>query len=147
VFEHYNERDIIMIRSSELATESKAGLRFLVIEDLSELADLMVECLRARDFEAEVASTGEAALRLLSSGSFDVALVDIDLPDTTGFEVVAHATAAGWLGRTRIVICTGSRLEEHRQRAARIPGSRFLWKPFAFPELMKCVNEITADLV
>lgn len=129
-----------MIRNAELATEPKAGLRFLVIEDMSELADLMVECLRARDFEAEVASTGGAALRLLSSGSFDVALVDIDLPDISGFEVVAVATAAGWLDRTRIVFCTGSRLEEHRQRAERIPGSRFLWKPFAFPELMNCIT-------
>ena len=145
VFEHYNERDIIMIKSAELAMESKAGLRFLVIEDMAELAVALVECLRALDFEAEVASTGEAALRMLSSRSFDVALVDIDLPDTTGFEVVAIASAAGWLGHTAIVFCTGSPSEEHQQRAARFPGSRFLLKPFAFQGLLKYVEEIRAD--
>jgi DNA-binding response OmpR family regulator len=136
-----------MTRSSELAAECKAGLRFLVIEDLVQLAGITVEYLRALDFEAEVASTGEAALRLLSSRSFDVALVGIDLPDTTGFEVVALAAASGWLGRTRIIFCTGSRSEEYQQRAAHFPGSRFLWKPFAFPDLMKCVSEITAGQV
>jgi DNA-binding response OmpR family regulator len=60
-----------------------------VVEDMAELADLLVQCLEALEIEVEVAATGEAVLLLLSRGSFDVALVDIELPDTTGFEVMA----------------------------------------------------------
>ena len=41
-----------MNKSAELAAESETGLRFLVIEDMAELAELMAECLRARDFKA-----------------------------------------------------------------------------------------------
>lgn len=116
--------------------------RFLVVEDMAELADLLVQCLEALEIEVEVAATGEAALLLLSRGSFDVALVDIELPDTTGFEVMAIARESGWLRNTHIVFCTGSRSEEYRQRAARFSGSSFLWKPFTLQDLVKCIEGV-----
>lgn len=109
---------------------------------MAELADLLVQYLEALDFEVEVASTGEAALLLLSRGAFDMALVDIELPDTTGFEVMAIARASGWLHNSRIVFCTGNRSEEYRQRAARFDGSSFLWKPFALQDLVKCIEGV-----
>jgi CheY-like chemotaxis protein len=116
--------------------------RFLVVEDMAELADLLVQCLEALEIEVEVAATGEAALLLLSRGSFDVALVDIELPDTTGFEVMAIARESGWLRNTHVVFCTGSRSEEYRQRAARFSGSSFLWKPFTVQNLVKCIENV-----
>ena len=109
---------------------------------MAELADLLVQCLEALEIEVEVAATGEAALLLLSRGSFDVALVDIELPDTTGFEVMAIARESGWLRNTHIVFCTGSRSEEYRQRAARFSGSSFLWKPFTLQDLVKCIEGV-----
>ena len=118
--------------------------RFLVVEDMAELADLLVQCLEALEIEVEVAATGEAALLLLSRGSFDVALVDIELPDTTGFEVMAIARESGWLRNTHIVFCTGSRSEEYRQRAAVFSGSSFLWKPFTLHDLMKCIEGVAS---
>jgi CheY-like chemotaxis protein len=114
--------------------------RFLVVEDMAELADLLVQGLQALEIEVEVASTGGEALQLLSRRSFDVALVDIELPDTTGFEVMALAQASGWLRNTRIVFCTGSGSEEYRQRAARLSGSSFLWKPFTLQDLVQCIE-------
>ena len=101
-----------------------------------------MQYLEALDFEVEVASTGEAALLLLSLRAFDMALVDIELPDTTGFEVMAIARASGWLHNSRIVFCTGNRSEEYRQRAARFDGSSFLWKPFALQDLVKCIEGV-----
>ncbi|MCX6922549.1 MAG: response regulator [Verrucomicrobia bacterium] len=128
----------------QLAPGGRQSLRFLVIEDMAELAELIVECLKALAFEAEVAATGAAALQLLSSKSFDVVLADIELPDTTGFEVVASASASGWLRNTRIVFCTGRRGEEYRLRAARFPGSSFLRKPYTMSDLMKCIEDSPA---
>ena len=121
-------------------TVGRQKMRLLVVEDMAELADVLVHTLETLEIEAQVASTGKEALQLLRSGSFDAALVDIELTDTTGFELVEAANASGWLGKTHIVFCTGSRSEEYRQRAARFSGCSFLWKPFAVHELMKCLE-------
>jgi len=114
--------------------------RVLVVDDMVDLAELLVELMHLFGFDTEVACDGETALRLLSAGSFDAAIVDIDLPDTTGFDVVATASASGWLRRTRIVFSTGNRSGQYERTAARFAGSRLLWKPFAAQDLLTCLE-------
>ena len=79
------------------------SIRILVLEDMVELAELVSEYLQLKGFAVEVAHDGATALRLLGSRAFQVALVDIDLPDICGFEVVARARAAGCMRDTRII--------------------------------------------
>src|SRR5579862_3688226 len=61
-------------------------IRILVLEDMLELAALLRENLLLFGFEVETAPDGAVALRLLKEQSFDLALIDIDLPDISGFE-------------------------------------------------------------
>ena len=112
----------------------------MLLEDSIDLARVLVEYLEATGFEVEVANTGAVALRWFSQSSFDVAVVDIDLPDINGFDVVGVAHELGCLRNTKVVFCTGNRSEEYRQRAARFPGSSFLWKPFFLQNLLKCIE-------
>jgi DNA-binding response OmpR family regulator len=116
--------------------------RILVLEDMVELAELVAEYLRLQDFEVEVVHDGTAALQLLESRAFHVALVDIDLPDISGFEVVARARAAGNLRDTRIVFCSGGCPEERLPLALQFWGSSFLGKPFAMQTLMTCIEDV-----
>jgi len=117
-------------------------IRILVLEDMVELAELVSEYLMLQGFAVEVAHDGAAALQLLGSRAFNVALVDIDLPDFSGFEVVARARAAGCMRDTRIIFCTGGCPEERLPLALQFWGSSFLSKPFAMKTLITCIADV-----
>ncbi len=62
--------------------------RLIIVEDNNELAFLIVSAAQARGHQATAAQSGQAALQALESGSFDVAVVDLLLPDMSGHQVL-----------------------------------------------------------
>lgn len=116
-------------------------VRVLVLEDLKELADLYAQVLALQGFKVEVAHDGMTALQLMSQWAFDIALVDIDLPDLNGFEVVTRARAAGYIPKTRIVFCTGGCVEERLPKSQQFPGSYFVSKPFTMKKLLTTIAD------
>ena len=119
--------------------------RVLVVEDMPELADLICEILMLHGFEVAIAPDGLTALDLLRNTSVQVALVDIDLPDISGFEVAERARALNCLQGARIVFCTGGDIEERRIKAQQFPGSQLLAKPFAVKGLLTTVADALAS--
>ncbi len=62
-------------------------MRILIVEDEQHLADGLRFNLEADGFEAVIAGDGNAALNVLSTGSFDAVVLDVMLPGADGFEV------------------------------------------------------------
>src|SRR5262249_44030423 len=62
--------------------------RLLVVEDDDIERDSIVELLAHDDVEARPAGTGAEALRILAQSAFDCCVVDLRLPDMTGFELL-----------------------------------------------------------
>ena len=63
--------------------------RVLVIDDEPQILRALATNLRARDFEVDLAPTGEEGLRLAADRHPDLVIVDLGLPDIDGVEVVA----------------------------------------------------------
>ena len=128
------------------AKESKATtppvLRVLLLEDNVELAELLRLVFEMCGFQPAVAHLGREASRLLEEQEFHLALVDIDLPDTTGFEVVAGALARGWLRNTKIIFFSGEPTNNRVALAGQFPGSVFVAKPFEMKSLMALIQEL-----
>ncbi len=80
-------------------------MRILIIEDSTMVAHWVEKVLREAGYDPTTASTVADGMRLASTAEFDLALVDLDMPDGTGLSVV-HALRAA--GRTLpIIIMTG----------------------------------------
>lgn len=114
--------------------------RLLVVEDNHELASLIVAAAEARGHEARAAHTGEAALEALGPGSrWDVALVDLLLPDIRGSEVLAALRAHGIPAIAVSGVYKGDRFA---QEAVQVHGARaFFSKPF---ELTAVIDALEA---
>ena len=61
--------------------------RILVIEDEPSIAETTIYALSTDGFETVWAATGQQAMTILQTQSFDLALLDVGLPDINGFEV------------------------------------------------------------
>jgi serine phosphatase RsbU (regulator of sigma subunit) len=78
-----------------LAVSVEAGSdRVLVVDDDEALARVMARTLRGRGFECDVALSGAEARKLLEAQDYAVALLDVRLPDESGYGLLEHLKSA-----------------------------------------------------
>ncbi|MEV8378635.1 response regulator [Kribbella sp. NPDC056861] len=110
-------------------------LRVLVVEDDPVAAEAhRVYVDRLPGFVCVgLAGTAARALHVLSRGEIDLVLLDMNLPDGHGLDVVRRMRAAG--NQTDVVAVTAAREVAAVQAAARIGVVQYVLKPFAFETL------------
>lgn len=112
-------------------------MRILIVEDESSLADVIARNLRARGHDATVASTAEGALAEAAGTPLDALILDINLPDLTGWDVLRGLPAD--IRRTmRVVVISAApispkRIDEFKPDCA-------LLKPFPIDALVRALG-------
>jgi CheY-like chemotaxis protein len=98
--------------------------RLLVVEDNEIERQSIVELLSHEDVEIATAGSGEEALEALRDQSFDCVILDLRLPDISGFELMENIRQNPELRELPIVVCTGKELtEDDAQRLAKMAES------------------------
>ncbi|GEJ57099.1 response regulator [Anaeromyxobacter diazotrophicus] len=113
----------------------------LVVDDSKVMRDMIVACLRARaGLEFVHAASGLEAIERLSLHPFDLVLLDLNMPDIGGIEVVEFIRAQDKLRALPIVVITTRGDEASRARALAAGADRFLTKPFTPEALVREVS-------
>ena len=125
---------------ADLAAIAGAGLRILVVEDNDDAADALVMLLGLAGHEAHVARSGGEALEMVAALQPQAVLLDIGLPDMSGYEVcrrLRERTAAGQGGEPPIIVAvTGWAQQERDGKQSRAAGfDAHLVKPVGLQEL------------
>ncbi|NDD91605.1 DNA-binding response regulator [bacterium] len=118
-------------------------MRVLVVEDDQSIRETIGIVLEAYQHQADLASNGGETIAFLerSVGNWpDVMLLDLKLSGESGEEV--HERILSRFGRVPPTVVI-SAAQEGMQRAGRIPGARFLPKPYTIDELLNCLEEVT----
>jgi CheY-like chemotaxis protein len=102
--------------------------RILVVDDNLDAATALAALVRALGHEVFVAHDGRSALADLSRIRPDIALLDIAMPDMTGYELARQVRARLGAG-VRIVALTGFGLAEDRARAIEAGFDHHIVKP------------------
>jgi diguanylate cyclase (GGDEF)-like protein/PAS domain S-box-containing protein len=119
--------------------------RILVVDDEPLLRDSVVALLAAPDRELHAAGTAAEALATLRARRFDLALLDIGLPDMTGLELLDKVRASGG-GDLRVVIVSGNDSIESAISALRLGVSEFVRKPYSPAALREVVQRQLSGL-
>ncbi|AEE46020.1 two component transcriptional regulator, winged helix family [Cellulomonas fimi ATCC 484] len=106
----------------------------LIVEDEPYLADAVRDGLRLAAIAADVAPDGEAALELLGVHSYDVAVLDRDVPGVSGDEV-ARRIVAGGTGLPILLLTAADRLDD-KASGFELGADDYLTKPFEMRELV-----------
>jgi signal transduction histidine kinase len=102
--------------------------RLLVVEDDPDSRESLTALLRLMGHDVESAADGRGAIQLISSKSFDAALIDIGLPDLSGYEVAAQGREI--VGdKVLLIALTGYGQSEHVKRALESGFDAHLVKP------------------
>lgn len=119
-------------------------MRVLVVEDDAELADILAMGLRNATYATDVANTRADAEQLLCTTTYDVACVDLGLPDGDGMELVASLGTDPLYNRPgRIIIVTARDAIEQRVAGLDAGADDYLVKPVAFPELLARIRAVS----
>jgi two-component system copper resistance phosphate regulon response regulator CusR len=109
-------------------------MRVLVVEDDPEVRDFLLRVLREAAWAADAAVDGARALAALAEHEYDLAILDVGLPDIDGFEVCRRARARG--DRTPVLVLTARNAVNDRVRGLDAGADDYLAKPFAVSELL-----------
>ena len=103
----------------------------LVVDDSKVMRDMIVACLRADDrLRFSHAGSGLEAIEQLSLRPFDLVVLDLNMPDIGGIEVVEFIRGQDRLRSLPIIIVTTRGDDASRERALGAGASRFMVKPF-----------------
>ncbi len=124
-----------------------SGRRLLLVEDDATLARMLERLFMLEDASISHAADGESALRTLAAEErFDLVIVDLLLPDISGWDVVDRAAARDRRApRPAVIVLSASGDPEEPRRAQR-RGVPYLRKPFAAPALIElAVDQLGAS--
>jgi len=109
-------------------------MRVLVVEDEPYMAEAIRDGLRLEAIAADIAGDGNAALEMLSVNSYDIAVLDRDIPGPSGDDVAASIVASG-SGLPILMLTAADRLDD-KVSGFGIGADDYLTKPFDLRELV-----------
>ncbi|MGH8268799.1 MAG: response regulator transcription factor [Steroidobacteraceae bacterium] len=116
-----------------------ARTRLLIVDDDDELCSMLVEYLAPEGFTAETAGTGPAALERVGRGGLDLMVLDVMLPQLSGFEVLRRLRS---VSRIPVIMLTARGEEVDRVIGLELGADDYLAKPFSPRELVARIRAV-----
>lgn len=113
--------------------------KILIVDDDEDLSFIISEMLSSYSYTVTCATTVEEAFSLLSKEMFHLLLLDINLPDETGF---ALCTELRKVSTVPVIFASARTGEDDRVTGFDIGGDDYLPKPYSMKELLSRVNAL-----
>jgi two-component system chemotaxis response regulator CheY len=115
----------------------------LVVDDSKVMRDMIAACLKPRSgLTVTHASSGLEAIEKLSLKGFDVVVLDLNMPDIGGIEVLEFVRGQDKLRALPIIIVTTRGDEASRAKALAAGATRYMTKPFSPSEILDEVSTL-----
>ncbi|HXA13646.1 MAG TPA: response regulator transcription factor [Opitutaceae bacterium] len=122
------------------AIRSEPKPLILVVEDEEELAKLIAIHLEEAGMQAQIYNRCAHALRFLKRNFANLILLDVNLPDQSGFSLLEEL----WKNDINIptIFLTGNALEMNKVKGLELGGDDYITKPFGYPELIARIHAV-----
>jgi two-component system OmpR family response regulator len=117
--------------------------KVLVVDDEEHITELVKMGLSMNGFEVERASTGRGALEAIEKNRPDLVVLDVMLPDLSGFDVTKRLRQNEGAGtRTPIIFLTARDATADKVEGLRLGSDDYMTKPFSIEELVERVKAV-----
>jgi len=126
--------------SKPLEQQGRGGKKILLLEDDVNLNETIEEYLIEQGFEVSCAFEGQGAGDLMYENSYDLFLLDVNVPSPNGFELLKSARESG--NTTPAIYITSLNSTEDLSKGFESGCDDYIRKPFALQELLLRINNI-----
>jgi two-component system chemotaxis response regulator CheY len=117
----------------------------LVVDDSRVMREMVIACLRGLSgLEFAQAASGLEAIERLSLAPYRAMVLDLNMPDIGGFEVIEFVRCQDKLKQLPILVVTTRGDEGSKSRALELGASAFMTKPFAPEAILEAVRGLLA---
>ena len=119
----------------------------LVVDDSKVMREMVIACLRPESSLAFTqAASGLEAIEKLSLKTFDLVVLDLNMPDIGGIEVVEFVRSQDKLRELPIIVVTTRGDDASREQALGAGASQFMTKPFTPAQLLSEVRNLLDEI-
>jgi DNA-binding response OmpR family regulator len=126
----------------------KGKAKILIVEDDTPLAMLMVHVLSDAGCDVKAAHTGKKGMELAQENQFDLITLDVNLPDTSGFDICSELKERHISRHTPIIFISAQTGEQDLRKGFALGAADYIPKPFdpnaLAPRLLSHVKRLNA---
>ncbi len=126
-------------RSTEPIKEQIKCGKVLVVDDAADNRTLIVHYISRMGYESDIASTGREALEKATHGSFDLILMDLQMPEMDGFEALNRLKEIGY--QRPVVALTAHAMKGDREKCLKAGFDGYLAKPIDRESLLQVLTQ------
>jgi chemosensory pili system protein ChpA (sensor histidine kinase/response regulator) len=116
--------------------------RILVVDDNPAVREVVRTVLVRHGHEAVTAGDGTAALAVLAKQPFDLALLDIEMPEMTGYDLCTYIKTHREWRRMPVILMTGRTILGVPEKVRAVGAATLIAKPFQQESLVSCINAV-----
>ncbi|TBV11172.1 response regulator [Stutzerimonas kirkiae] len=124
-------------------SEVVAALRVLVVDDSATVRKVTCRLLERSGMRVSVAHDGDDAIEQLQADRPDIMLLDIEMPNMGGFDVLTRIRQDEHLRDLPVVVITASSDVRHREQALGLGVDEYLGKPYQEEQLLGAIGRLT----
>ena len=121
-----------------MTQESSKPIRLLIADDEEDLVTFLSHRLRKRGMDVTMAVSGSEAVSAGTEMKFDVAVVDLKMPDMDGITVIEQLKSLQPF--IEVIMLTGHGSHDSAWEAGRLHAFRYILKPYDFEELHDLIH-------
>lgn len=114
--------------------------KVLVVDDTKNIRMILTKCLELEGYEVMTASDGKQALEMFTAHSFDLAFIDIKLPELRGTEVLKRIREFGI--KTPVIIITAYATVKNAVDCTNMGSVAYIQKPFSADKIKSVLKEL-----
>jgi DNA-binding response OmpR family regulator len=134
-----------LVRNRAEPVKPRDGQKYcvLVVEDDPDLLKLVGEIMRTAGFTMRFArNLAELRTELTHGGPPDLLLLDVQLPDADGFEILENVRGSTRFGQVPVIMMTGRSQGHHVARGLSLGADGYITKPFRMSQLVSAANGV-----
>ena len=89
-------------------------MKLLLIEDNYDVSSMIAQYLTIKGYDCIVADNGKYGLELILNEKYDIILMDLAMPEFSGYDIIAYLEAAGKLREQKLIVLTVYALTEEK---------------------------------